>query len=67
MRVAGEAVCQYNIGKSLRAYSCHRSEQLDSFTHVPMFLAASKRKKIDPEKTLWSSVLASTGRPWDMR
>jgi 6-phosphofructokinase 1 len=34
------------------------------FTHVPMSLAASQRKKIDPEGTLWNSVLASTGQPW---
>lgn len=37
------------------------------FTHVPMSLAASERKKIDPKGTLWNSVLASTGQPWDMR
>ena len=37
------------------------------FTHVPISLAAAKRKTIDPEGTLWSSVLASTGQPRDMR
>ena len=37
------------------------------FTHVPMSLAASERKKIDPAGVLWNSVLASTGQPWDMR
>ena len=37
------------------------------FTHVPMSLAASERKKIDPGGVLWNSVLASTGQPWDMR
>ena len=37
------------------------------FTHVPISLAVSQRKKIDPEGTLWSSVLASTGQPRDMR
>jgi 6-phosphofructokinase 1 len=36
------------------------------FTHIPIFLATSERKKIDPEGTLWSSVLASTGQPRDM-
>jgi 6-phosphofructokinase 1 len=30
------------------------------FTHVPISLAASQRKKIDPKGTLWNSVLAST-------
>jgi 6-phosphofructokinase 1 len=37
------------------------------FTHVPISLATSARKKIDPEGALWSSVLASTGQPADMR
>jgi 6-phosphofructokinase 1 len=37
------------------------------FTHVPISLAASARKKIDPEDALWSSVVMSTGQPWDMR
>jgi 6-phosphofructokinase 1 len=36
------------------------------FTHVPISLAASQRKKIDPEGALWSSVLASTGQPSKM-
>jgi len=37
------------------------------FTHVPIALAVSSRKKIDPEGALWDSVLASTGQPRDMR
>ena len=37
------------------------------FTHVPISLAVSRRKKIDPEGILWNSVLASTGQPRDMR
>ncbi|HET7291238.1 MAG TPA: ATP-dependent 6-phosphofructokinase [Vicinamibacteria bacterium] len=36
------------------------------FTHVPICLAVSQRKKIDTEGHLWSSVLASTGQPRDM-
>jgi 6-phosphofructokinase 1 len=36
------------------------------FTHVPISLAVSQRKKIDPEGMLWSSVLASTGQPKDI-
>lgn len=35
-------------------------------THVPIALATSKRKKIDPRGPLWSSVLASTGQPREM-
>jgi 6-phosphofructokinase 1 len=33
------------------------------FTHVPIPLAVSERKRIDPDGPLWSSVLASTGQP----
>jgi 6-phosphofructokinase 1 len=33
------------------------------FTHVPIPMAVSARKKIDPEGRIWSSVLASTGQP----
>jgi 6-phosphofructokinase 1 len=33
------------------------------FTHVPIHLAVSARKTIDPDGMLWSSVLASTGQP----
>jgi len=37
------------------------------FTHIPIALATSARKRIDPAGALWSSVLASTGQPRDMR
>jgi 6-phosphofructokinase 1 len=37
------------------------------FTHVPIALAVSERKKIDPESALWNSVVTSTGQPRDMR
>lgn len=33
------------------------------FTHVPISLAVSRRKKIDPNGRLWSAVIASTGQP----
>jgi 6-phosphofructokinase 1 len=36
------------------------------FTHVPITMATSARKKLDPEGWLWSSVLASTGQPRSM-
>jgi 6-phosphofructokinase 1 len=36
------------------------------FTHVPISLAVSQRKKIDPQGMLWNSVLACTGQPRDM-
>lgn len=37
------------------------------FTHVPIPLAVSQRKKIEPEGWIWSNVLASTGQPASMR
>lgn len=37
------------------------------FTHVPTQRAVAARKKIDPEGWLWSSVLASTGQPAEMK
>jgi 6-phosphofructokinase 1 len=36
-------------------------------THVPIHLATRQRKKINPEGWLWSSVLASTGQPRELR
>jgi 6-phosphofructokinase 1 len=37
------------------------------FTHLPIPMAISQRKKIEPDGLLWSSVLASTGQPKDLR
>ncbi|MGW8272600.1 MAG: ATP-dependent 6-phosphofructokinase [Thermodesulfovibrionales bacterium] len=36
------------------------------FTHVPIPMAVSQRKKIDPTDRVWNSVLASTGQPAEM-
>lgn len=36
------------------------------FTHVPIPLAVSERKHVNPEGRLWSSVLESTGQPREM-
>ncbi len=33
------------------------------YTHLPISLAVSKRKQIDPEDRLWSNVLSCTGQP----
>lgn len=35
----------------------------NEFTHVPISLAVSLRKKIDPTGRLWNNVLAATGQP----
>jgi 6-phosphofructokinase 1 len=37
------------------------------FTHVPISVAVSARKTIDPEDALWSSVVTATGQPWNMQ
>jgi 6-phosphofructokinase 1 len=34
-----------------------------TFTHLPISLATSQKKHVDPEGRLWSSVLAATGQP----
>ena len=36
------------------------------YTHVPIHLAASKRKQIDPKGRFWSNVLSCTGQPREM-
>ncbi|RJR20541.1 MAG: ATP-dependent 6-phosphofructokinase, partial [Desulfobacteraceae bacterium] len=36
------------------------------YTHVPITLAVSRRKRVDPRGRLWSSVVASTGQPAEM-
>ena len=50
-------------GRTEMVASFWRSE----FTHLPIPMAISQRKKIDPDGLLWSSVLASTGQPRDLR
>lgn len=35
----------------------------EEFTHVPIALAVSKRKRIDPNGKLWDYVIAATGQP----
>jgi len=40
---------------------------LNEFTHVPIPLAVSKRKKVDPDGWVWNSVLTATEQPKEMR
>jgi 6-phosphofructokinase 1 len=35
----------------------------DHFVHVPIALATQQRKKLDPDGSLWNSVLETTGQP----
>ncbi len=39
----------------------------DKFTHVPIPVTVSSRKKISPERSLWLSVLESTGQPVSLK
>jgi len=39
---------------------------MNRYTHVPIALAVSKRKKIDPDGWMWASVLTATGQPRNM-
>jgi hypothetical protein len=38
----------------------------DSFVHVPMHMAVSRKNQIDPDKELWRDVIAATGQPRKM-
>ena len=38
-----------------------------SFTHVPIPLAVSERRRVDPHGWAWGSLLTSTGQPRDMQ
>jgi 6-phosphofructokinase 1 len=40
---------------------------ISEFTHVPISMAVSKRKKVDPEGWVWRSVITATGQPKEMR
>jgi len=37
------------------------------FTHIPISLAVSRRKQVDPDSRLWQNVLACIGQPADLR
>jgi len=39
----------------------------NEFTHVPMPMATSTRKKMDPEGWVWNSVITVTGQPRELR
>ena len=39
----------------------------NKFTHVPLEVVISGRKKIDPKGSLWRRVLNATGQPMNMQ
>jgi 6-phosphofructokinase 1 len=66
------AVCLLLGHNAVHAAMTGRTEMVVSFwrnefTHLPIPMAISERKKIDPDGLLWNSVLASTGQPGNLR
>src|SRR5262249_55257917 len=66
------AFCQLLGQSAVHAAMSGRTNMVVGFwnhqlTHVPIPLAVSARKKIDPRGLLWNSVLASTGQPRKMK
>jgi len=66
------AFCQLLGQSAVHAAMSGRTNMVVGFwnhqlTHVPIPLAVSARKKIDPRGLLWNSVLASTGQPREMK
>jgi 6-phosphofructokinase 1 len=37
------------------------------YIHIPIEMAISKRKKINPKSSFWRSVLEATGQPQSMK
>src|SRR5215472_4294002 len=65
------AFCQLLGQSAVHAAMSGRTNMVVGFwnhqlTHVPIPLAVSARKRIDPRGLLWNSVLASTGQPREM-
>jgi len=57
---------------AVHAAMAGRTEMVVSFwrnelTHVPIPMAVSQRKKIDPNGALWNAVISCTGQPKDLR
>ncbi|MCL2293616.1 MAG: ATP-dependent 6-phosphofructokinase [Spirochaetes bacterium] len=46
---------------------CAIGQYSNSFIHIPIEMAISKRKHINPESLFWYSVLESTGQPESMK
>lgn len=59
MRLAQNAVHAAMAGKTAMLVARWHGH----FVHLPMHLAASGRKRVDPKGDLWQSVLESTGQP----
>lgn len=63
LQLAQRAVHAGMSGKTNLVIGCHAGQ----FIHLPIEMAISKRKTIDPESELWLSVLETTGQPISMK
>ena len=66
------AYCVLLGHNAVHAAMAGRTEMVVSFwrnelTHVPIPMAVSQRKKIDPNGALWNAVISCTGQPKDLR
>ena len=65
------AMCLMLAHKAVHAGMSGRTNMVvgtwnNEFTHVPISLAVSRRKRIDPNSRLWHTVVAATGQPPDL-
>ncbi|MDR2368896.1 MAG: ATP-dependent 6-phosphofructokinase [Deltaproteobacteria bacterium] len=63
-----QVFCSFLGQKAVHAAMAGKTDVLigqwnDHFVHVPIAMAVSRRKKVDPKGELWSSVLERTGQP----
>ncbi|MDR1920422.1 MAG: ATP-dependent 6-phosphofructokinase [Candidatus Adiutrix sp.] len=63
-----QVYCSFLGQKAVHAAMAGKTDLLismwnDHFVHVPIALATMRRKKIDPNGVLWSSVMEGTGQP----
>jgi 6-phosphofructokinase 1 len=63
-----QVFCSFLGQKAVHAAMAGKTDILigqwnDHFVHVPIAMAVSQRKKVDPKGELWNSVLERTGQP----
>ncbi len=70
---AGDSIFCSHLGRyAVHAAMAGKTDMIvglwhDEFTHVPIQVTTSYRKKISPDSALWLSVLESTGQPVSMK
>lgn len=63
MQLAQMAVHAAMCGKTEMVVGCYHGH----FVHIPICMATSERRKVDPNGDLWLTVLESTGQPAHMK